>query len=236
MTATSIVIGMRSRSHCVKPTRPVRLRRDRSPEPGLLPEKPTNRFQVLYIVITALVVCSMLAVALVTIDFGALFGGGGDDEGNYLDPNADLIAEQQTAVAEAPDDVDEIVLLANMLAQTGRIQEAIPWYEKALGLAPADAGIRLDFARSLAGADLRTDAEAQFQQVLKADPDNQTAHYYLAELYMMWDPPRTDEAFAQYRRAAEIDPGSFLGERAQNRIDTMEGGTPVATAGSTPVP
>lgn len=219
----------------MKPSRPVRRRWERSPEPGLLPEKPTNRFQVLYIVISALVICSMLALAVMTIDFGSLFGDD-DNDGNFIDPNADLIAEQETVVAENPDDVDEIVLLANMLAQTGRIQDAIPWYEKALSLAPDDVGIRLDFARSLSGAELRTDAEAQFQQVLKSEPDNQMAHYYLADLYMSWDPPRTSDAFVEYQRAAEIDPDSFLGERAQNRIETMTVGTPRATAESTPVP
>ncbi|HWV24524.1 MAG TPA: tetratricopeptide repeat protein [Thermomicrobiales bacterium] len=212
----------------MRPSRPVRSRRERSLEPGLLPEKPKNRFQVLYLVVTVLVICSMLAIAVTTIDFGSLFGDDGDDD--FVDPNADLIADQQTVVARNPDDVDEIVLLANMLGQTGRIQEAIPWYEKALALSPDDSGIRLDFARSLSGSGLQTDAEAQFNQVLKAEPDNQSAHYYLAELYMAWSPPRTDEAYAHYKRAAEIDPDSFLGERAQTRVETMSVATPDATA------
>src|SRR5699024_6848724 len=219
----------------VKPSKPVRPRRIRSPEPGLMPEKPKNRFQVVYIVVTALVICSMLALALTSIDFGTLFNGD-EDDGNYIDPNADLIADQETVVAHDPENVDEIVLLANMLAQTGKIQEAIPWYAKALDLAPGNAGIRLDFARSLASADLQTDAEAQFKHVLDAEPDNQMAHYYLAELYMNWEPPRKEDAFGHYQRAAEIDPSSFLGERAQNRVETMTFGSPAATAASTPVP
>lgn len=198
-----------------------------------MPEKPKNRFQVVYIVITSLVVCSMLALALTAIDFGSLFRHDGGD-GNVTDPNANLIADQETVVARNPNDVDQVVLLANLLGNTGKIQEAIPWYEKALELTPDDAGIRLDFARSLAGANLRTDAEAQFERVLKDEPDNQQAHYYLAELYMNWDPPRTDEAFAHYQRAAAIDPGSFLGERSQNRVDTMTLSTPGATPRSTP--
>lgn len=192
-----------------------------------------SRFKVLYIVITALVVCSLLSVAVTAIDFGALFGDD-DNEAAVVDPNADLVAEQETVVANNPDDVDEIVLLANLLGNTGSIQDAIPWYEKALELAPDDHGIRLDFARSLAGANLRTDAEAQFQLVLADEPGNQMAHYYLAELYMHGDPPKTSEALDHYQTASEIDPDSFLGERAQNQVDTMMLSSPEASVESTP--
>lgn len=180
----------------------------------------------------------MLAVALATIDFSSIFGND-EDSANVVDPNADLIAEQQTQVAENPDDVDEIVLLANLLGNTGRIQEAVPWYERALELAPSDEGIRLDFARSLAGAQLYTDAEAQFQRVLSDNPDNQTAHYYLAELYMSWNPARTDEAMRHYTRAVEIDPESFLAEQAQIELDSLGDTTtasspPSSTPAATP--
>jgi|GEM_PF-641730 len=216
----------------LKPTKRVRSR----PEPRNAqrktetsgPETPINRFHVVYVIVSALVICAMLALALSTIDLGGFFSGD-DNSANIEDPNADLLADQQTVVAEHPDDVDEIVLLANLLGNTGQIQEAIPWYEKALELAPDDMGVRLDFARSLAGAGLQTDAEAQFLKVLSAEPDNQTAHYYLAELYMVWNPPQEGKAREHYQKAVELDPGSFLGERARNRLDTM---TPLASEGS----
>lgn len=222
----------------VKPQRPLRSqslgRREQRRGQDAIPKKPANRFKIVYIVVSALVICSMLAVALATIDFGGLFGSD-ENSANLENPNADLIAEQQTAVAKNPDDVDEIVLLANLLGNTGQIQEAIPWYEKALSLAPDDHGIRLDFARSLAGANLQTDAEAQFLRVLKDDPDNQTAHYYLAELYMIWTPPKQQQAREHYERAVEIDPDSFLGERATIRLDSMVSLSPIASPLSSPV-
>jgi cytochrome c-type biogenesis protein CcmH/NrfG len=170
----------------------------------------------------------MLAVALATVDFFSILGND-EERANVADPNADLIAEQQTKVAQHPEDVDEIVLLANLLANTGRIQEAVPLYEKALGLAPDDHGIRLDFARSLAGAGLASDAEAQFHEVLNSDPNNQTAHYYLAQSYMSWEPARREEAFQHYARAVEINPESFLGERAQIELDAMGNTTPIVS-------
>jgi cytochrome c-type biogenesis protein CcmH/NrfG len=186
--------------------------------------------QLAYIVISSLVVCSLLAVALATVDFSRFFGGNDDDAANFVDDNADIIAEQETVVAQNPDDVDEIVFLANLLGNTGRINEAVPYYERAVSLAPDDLGIRLDFARTLSDANLSKDAEAQFLVVLEADPDNQNAHYYLAELYRSWDPARTDEAVAHYQRVVDIDTTTFVSQLAQDQLTSLAPGDPGAAS------
>jgi cytochrome c-type biogenesis protein CcmH/NrfG len=181
------------------------------------------------VVLSALVVCSLLAVALATLDPTGLFGNDEEDQANWEDPNADVIGEQQTAVARNPDDVEALTLLANMLGNTGRINEAVPLYEKAVTLAPDDLGIRVDFARTLSGAGLNGDAEAQFRVVLERDPDSQAAHYYLAELLQQSDPPRTHEAIEHFRRVVEIDPTAFLAEKAQGKLTMLTAGTPAAS-------
>ncbi len=147
------------------------------------------------------------------------------------DPNGDLIAKQETVVAQDPEDIDGIVLLANLLANTGRMNEATERYERALDLAPDDNGVRLDFARSLQSNGLNTDAEAQFMMVLESDPDNLSGHYYLAQLYMDWRPARRDEARTHFERVLEINPESFLAEQAQLELDALNRATP---ASSTP--
>jgi cytochrome c-type biogenesis protein CcmH/NrfG len=187
--------------------------------------------RVAYIVISGLVVCSMLAVAIATIDFSG-FWDDGDGE-VVVDPNADLIAEQETVVAQNPEDLDEVVLLANLMANTGRMSEATEWYERALDLAPQDNGVRLDFARSLQANGLDADAEAQFILVLDADPENLSGHYYLAQLYLDWKPQRRAEALDHFQRVVEINPNSFLAEQAQVELDTMNQTTPVSTPGTT---
>jgi cytochrome c-type biogenesis protein CcmH/NrfG len=190
--------------------------------------------RIAYIVISALVVCSMLAVAMVTIDFSGLWEGGEDDV--IVDPNADLIADQQTVVAQDPENVDQALLLANLLSNTGRMTEAMDWYERALDMAPEDNSIRLDFARSLQTNNMPTDAEAQFLKVLENDPESISGHYYLAELYMSWKPQRRAEAKTHYERVVEINPDSFLAEQASLELEMMGRSTPVASPGvTTPV-
>jgi len=235
--AAPSVAGNSHKDQNLKRSNPIRTRtgaaaaRRRAPAPS--PVKSGNRMQIAYVMISSLVVCSLLAVALATIDLADLFGGSEDDSANFDDQNADLIAEQETVVAQNPDDVNELVFLANLLGNTGRVTEAVPYYEKAVQLAPEDYGIRLDFARTLKDAGLNADAETQFLAVLKADPENQTAHYYLAELYQTWEPPRTEEAIAHYRRAVEIDMTTFIAQLAQDKLDALAPGTPGA---ATPEP
>ncbi len=87
----------------------------------------------------------------------------------------------------------------------------------------------MDFARGLQANGMTADAEAQFLRVLELQPDNHTAHYYLARLYMDWQPRRQDEAITHFRRVIEIAPSSFLAEQAQNVLDTMGQATPAAS-------
>lgn len=182
-------------------------------------------------ILSSLVVCAIILGTVATFAFdGFSLGGDSDDtDTNWEDPNADLIGEQQTMVAENPDDFASVALLANLLANTNRVSEAIPYFEQALDMRPDDIGTRLDFARSLADGSLPNDAEVQFLEVLKRDPENQQAHYYLAELYRTWNPARTDEAIPHYQRAVEIDPTSYIGQQSLAQLESLGAATPSAS-------
>jgi cytochrome c-type biogenesis protein CcmH/NrfG len=186
--------------------------------------------KIAFVAFAMLIACSLVASALLYIPFDQLFnlGGGDDPAANVPDPNADVIAELRATVAANPDDVDAVLLLANVLGNSGHLNEAITYYEKAAELAPDDASVRLDFARALADGDLQRDAELQFRKVLELEPENQAALYYLAELYMEWKPKRQEEAEELYRRSIEADPGTFLASQAKDRLASIAP-TPVAS-------
>lgn len=183
----------------------------------------SNRLvQVATISFAALIICSLVGSALVVVPFDGLFDS--DDAGdaeNFENPNEDLIEDLMATVEANPDDVDAILVLANVLGNTGRLEEAISYYERAANLAPEDASVRLDFARALADGGLQRDAELQFQRALELNPDSQEAMYYLAELYLNWDPPQTEEAIALLQRTVELDLDSVITEQAQRRLDSL---------------
>ncbi len=197
-----------------------------------------SRGQAIFGIVTMLVICSMIGGVFVGLTFtdifGDLFSDNGNEE-NFPDPNSDIVAAQETVVANNPDDLEDVLLLASLLANTGRLGDAIPHYEHALELAPDDVDARLSFARALADGDMRADAELQFNKVLEIDPDNQQAHYYLAELYMAWEPVRTEEAIPHYQRTVEIDPTTLIGERSQTQLDTLGATMPSTSPAASPI-
>lgn len=197
-----------------------------------------SRGQAIFGIVTTLVICSMVGGVFVGLTFtdifGDLFSDSGNEE-NFPDPNSDIIAAQETMVANNPDDMEDVLLLASLLANTGRLSDAIPHYEHAIDLAPDDVDARLSFARALADGDMRADAELQFTKVLEMDPNNQQAHYYLAELYMAWQPARTEEAIPHYQRSAEIDSTTLIGERSRTQLDTLGATMPGASPAASPL-
>lgn len=213
-------------------TMPPAARRDRSSISRL------GRTQIAFVIVSSLVICGMIGAAVFTISADQLLGDAGQsDEGdleNFRDPSQDLIDEQQIVVANNPDDLEATLLLANLLGNSGRLSEAIPLYERAIDLAPDDVEVRVSFARALADGGMPADAELQFLKALELDPRHQAAHYYLAEMYRMSTPPRTDEAIIHYRQAAEIDTATLIGERAATQLATLGGGTPTGSPQATP--
>ncbi|MGC4191405.1 MAG: tetratricopeptide repeat protein [Thermomicrobiales bacterium] len=215
-----------------------------SPGKGSSPLSRASRTQIVFLIISSLVVCSLILAGVVAIATDQLSSNDDSTQQAYTDPNKDVIAEQQTKVAENPDDYYALTLLANLLGNTGRLTEAIPLYEKALQMRPDDQGVRLDFARALADGGHRSDAEIQFKKLIEQDPNNQQAHYYLAEMYRVSAPPRTEEAIAEYQKAIAIDPSTYMAQQATDQLKSLGitvspvaspvAGTPVVTASPQP--
>src|SRR5687767_15081585 len=83
-----------------------------------------------------------------------------DDDVLRVTPGAE-VSRLETVIAENPDDVDSMVVLAEVLANSGRIAESIPWFERAAQHRPDDATLRLAFGRALQRAGNDFDAELQ---------------------------------------------------------------------------
>lgn len=212
-----------------------------SPAPRKRSKAPAknNRLSFAFIIISSLVIFSMVIAGLVTAASLDLFGGSSNDDDNGSDVNMgesadDVISAQQTVVAGNPDDVDGLLLLANLLGNSDRLTEAIPLYEQATKMRPDDASIRLDFARALADGSKPADAEVQFLKALAIEPESQAANYYLAELYRMWTPTRSAEAIPLYQRAVQVDSGTFIAELAQDQLEALGAASPAASPGATP--
>lgn len=193
-----------------------------------------NRAQLAFSVLALLTVCSLLAAAVGTVVVDELTNPRDNDTITFDQSQENEFETDLRSTAEAnPSDASAAAALANYLANTGRLTEAIGWYERALRLDPGNMEIRLDFARALAEGDKRKDAELQFQKVLAAQPGNAQAHYDLAELYRHWVPPRIDDAVAEYRLTIQTGPDTYVAELAAKALQELGYATPGA---GTPTP
>lgn len=188
--------------------------------------KPNRRYQLIFVFMAGLMVISLGVGVLGPVILDAFDGDGG---GNRVEIDQSVEqAFRSTAVAD-PNDPSAAAALANYLANTSKLSEAIPWYEKAIALAPNDAIIRLDFAQSLAAGDMNGDAELQFQKAIELAASDPQAHFYLGELYYGMNPQRTIDAIDQYQQTIELGPQTFMAQRAHERLVALGVATPIAS-------
>jgi predicted Zn-dependent protease len=113
--------------------------------------------------------------------------------------------------------------LAQMLAAVGDADRALTELDRAVALAPGDAGLRLERARVLGDAGRYAAAQREVEHVLTREPEHTDAVTALGSLLArrgLWG-----EAARQLRRSVELDAGRpatwcQLGE-ALNRLDEL---------------
>lgn len=190
------------------------------------------RVQLVFSLVALLVVFTLVIGAVGTAVIGNLLNPRQSDQTISVANDQPSAYEEslRTQVAKNPNDSAATAQLANYLAQTGRLNEAIGYYEKALASDPQNWTVRLDFARFLSEGGKRKDAEFQFEEIVAGDPRNAQAHYYFAELYRNWLPPRNDEAAAEYRRTIEVGPSTYVAQLAAQALKELGYATPAAAA------
>ncbi|MGH2534027.1 MAG: tetratricopeptide repeat protein [Thermomicrobiales bacterium] len=191
-----------------------------------------DRTQLAFTILAFIIVFSMIAatVSYALIETNAFDSADDDDVFENSDVQGDLEAQARAAVEARPDDPRALSNLANLLANLGNPEESITWYERALAVTPDDASLRLDFAQTLVSANKPNDAELQFEKAIELDPNNPQSHYYLAELYQMWDPPRSDDAIAAYLRVIEVGPDTYVADQSREQLVAMGVATPSPAA------
>lgn len=201
-------------------------RRNRSGEP--ISSRPGRGYRLFVIAMAGFLVLGSVALIV-----GTAFDGSGDTSDQQPDERpGEEIARLQTVVAENPEDTDSMAVLANILANSGRVDEAVPWYERAVMNDPENGDLRMAFGLALFQLGNDFDAELQLRRAKELLPDSATPSYYMGQLYERRSDPDMDAVRAEYETAVEISPDSLVGQQAQARLDEMD--APDADATPTP--
>lgn len=190
----------------------------------------SNRpFTLLAVVIIFFLLASSVLI-LIPFGFGDDDDDSVDDDVVRVTPGAE-VSRLETQIAGNPDDVDSMVVLAEVLANSGRITESIPWFERAIEQRPEDATLRLAFGRALQRAGNSFDAELQLTRAVELDPADPAAPFYLGLFYESREPPQLDAAREWYQRAIDADPDSVIAGQATDRMAALD---PSASPTGTP--
>ena len=198
---------------------------------------PKHRHRVLLPLVTAIGIGTLLFGLLVVILPIGGNGNNGSQSGNssttvQVTPGAEE-AQMRARLQKNPNDVDAMIILADLLANSGRGTESFQWYDKAVQQRPDDLSLRIAFGTVLMQYSYNLDAQIQFQKAHDLSPKDPQSLYMLGQLYENESPPQLDKAREMYQQAEAADPGSVYSGLAKNRIAALDA-TPVATPGATP--
>jgi protein O-mannosyl-transferase len=124
----------------------------------------------------------------------------GRQAGNYRD----METLWQTTLAGNPNAFLADNNLGSRLAATGRLPEAIDYFQRAIALHPDYIEARYNLGQALAVQGRWDEAVAQLQRVVQLKPDDAEAHYNLGVVFGLRNQP--DKAIEEYRTAIAIKP------------------------------
>lgn len=193
--------------------------------------KGPSRLFIIFAVGT-IVILILFSIASVILSSSSVGSQGDSSQGIPLMPQVTpgaAEAEFKARIDKDPHDVNALVSLAELLANTGRGDEAIQWYEKAVNEKPDDSKIRIGFGQALTHAGHYPDAEIQLKKAQELDPKNPEPSFLLGQLYQQEQPPKTDEARQMYQQVIQIDPSSVFAQRAQDQLNPSPVASPAAS-------
>lgn len=182
-----------------------------------------------------------VAAAVAIVAVGLTTGGGEAGAGSSGEPSAgalpaghpsiggDPTEEPHVALkdlearrAEDPGDVRVLLDLGEAYFFAQRLDDAEQTYDEALGIEPDNVTGQTGRAMVWHAQGRSKQAEAALRAVLKRHPDDQETHFALAIL--CFSDGRVDEARSHWQRAADLDPASATGRRAQSFVDLLDDG------------
>jgi len=130
--------------------------------------------------------------------------------------NMEEINKLETAVIANPDDLESTLHLAHLQQDAGLYEKAITNYKKYLAKNPENADNRVDMAICYYNLGDNTTAISEMETALKYQPKHQIAHLNLGIVNLA---ARNIEASKEwFKKAAELDPNSEAGKRAQELL------------------
>jgi tetratricopeptide (TPR) repeat protein len=138
------------------------------------------------------------------------------------DPDITRMAELQTCVAANPEDRDCVRELAALYYRLGQYEQAQVQYEQAARLDPHDYDILVKLAGTYIYQQMFEEAVAALEKAVALKPDSPEIHLLLGLSLSRLEPPRLDEARAEWQEVIRLAPGSEWAAQAAALINSAD--------------
>ncbi|MEO8285636.1 MAG: tetratricopeptide repeat protein [Chloroflexota bacterium] len=135
------------------------------------------------------------------------------------DPAIQRLADLQTCVAANPSNLQCTLDLALFYYQAGQYPQAQVNYESAAKLSPGDYQILLKLAGTYIFQQKFPQAAATLTEAARLKPDSPEIHLLLGLALSRLDPPKINEALAEWRQVVTLAPGTKFAEQATQYIN-----------------
>jgi predicted Zn-dependent protease len=121
-------------------------------------------------------------------------------DGNY----ATALQQYQAAIAKSPDDAEALSNLGQVLVRLGKVEEAIPYFDRAIALIPQRWAYHFNRARALGILGRMEESVAGYREAQRLFPNDYATAFNLGlALHRLGDEVSAVEA---YKKAIELDP------------------------------
>jgi cytochrome c-type biogenesis protein CcmH/NrfG len=182
-------------------------------------EDPSRRM----VAIGILAVAMVLAMGVILLSFEQGRGGSGSaSQPRASGPSLDAtVGPLMQRVSKDPTDVLALIELGNTFYDAERWTDAIPWYEKAVELAPKNTDVRTDLGTAYFYSGNNDKAKEHWFKTLEVEPNKVQTHYNLGILYSQSTPPDTEAAAQEWETVIKISPNSEQGRQADQKLKAM---------------
>jgi cytochrome c-type biogenesis protein CcmH/NrfG len=137
-----------------------------------------------------------------------------------VEPDKDVarLAELQTCVASNPENLQCNLDLAALYYEAGHYPQAQVNYERAIKLDPQNVGALVKLAGAYIYQQKFPQAVATLQDAAAIQPASPEIHLLLGLSLSKLDPPRIDDAAAEWRKVIELAPGTSLAAQARQYL------------------
>ena len=139
------------------------------------------------------------------------------------DPEVSRLAELQSCIATNPDNLQCNIDLAAYYYEKQQWGQAQTLYERAIRLDPHNVSVLVRLAGTYIYQQEFEQASTTLRQAADLQPDSPEIHLLLGLSLSRLDPPRTNEAVAEWRKVIELAPGSKWASQAAQYINETGG-------------